>query len=182
MKKNKKNKKVKPSEEPKKKAKYPPKMIRFETTDTKDDEDHYSDEELSCEDISPEHCEELRTRKFTNNPEDIFLEVRTLEEQFKHSIKKVQIAEHQKISDMEKKLTERYQKARINKNKEIARDIHDMESEIEKSIHDIKLHENMLLSQIDMVYKLNKPQLIEDELEILGLNFLCTDKDEVKLL
>ncbi|MHA1610630.1 MAG: hypothetical protein ACTSVZ_12095 [Promethearchaeota archaeon] len=173
--------KLKPSEETQKKGKYPSKLIRFDKEISKDKEDQYSDYDLSCDDISPEQCEELRVRKFTNNPEDIFLEVRTLEEQYKYAIKKVQIEEHQKISELERKLTERYQKARINKEKEIARDIHDMESEIEKSLHDLEMHENMILSQIDMVYDLNKPQLIEDALELLGLNFLCTDKEEVNL-
>ena len=174
----KKTKQAKHSQKSTEKITFPPKLVRYTQPNITDNGEHkYSDEELRCQDISKEHCEELRERKFTNNPKDIFLEVRTLEEQFKHKIENFQLEDQEKISKLEKKLAVRYQNARNNKNREIERDIHDMELEIENSLQGLESREKMMISQIDMVYKINKPQLIEDALEILGLNFLSVEKE-----
>ncbi len=134
----------------------------------------FTDDELRAQEITYKHSEELRERKFTNDPEDLFIQVRTLEEQFKYKILRARLDAMYKTGEFEKKLSIKYHKARDNKEKEIARDIHDMEVEIDHLLNVLKLHENMTLSQIDLAYKLNKSQLIEDALEIMGLNFMCT--------
>ncbi|MHA1672478.1 MAG: hypothetical protein ACTSYI_02525 [Promethearchaeota archaeon] len=134
----------------------------------------FTDDELRAREIDYKHSEELRERKFTNNPEDLFLQVRTLEEQFKYKILRARLDAMYKTGEFEKKLSIKYHNARDNKEKEIARDIHDMEIEIDHLLNVLKLHENMTLSQIDLAYKLNKSQLIEEALDIIGLNFMCT--------
>ncbi|MCF2141535.1 MAG: hypothetical protein K9W44_15885 [Candidatus Lokiarchaeota archaeon] len=134
------------------------------------------DERLRCRDISPELCEVLRNREFTNNKEDVFLEVRTIEEHYRYRVETAKVKWERKIKETKRKLEKKYKAAIKDKEREINRDIEDLENEIEKSIKSLEIKENMILSQIDMLYKINKPQLTEDALKILGLNYLCMDK------
>ena len=171
------SKKTKESTE---KTKIPPKPKLEKKKETKKESKkevkkrQFTDEELRAREIDYKHSAELRERKFTNNPEDLFIQVRTLEEQFKYKILRARLDAMYKTGEFEKKLSIKYHTARDNKEKEIARDIHDMEVEISHLLNVLKLHENMTLSQIDLAYKLNKRQLVEDALDIMGLNFMCT--------
>lgn len=154
--------------------KFPPKLKKI-ASKTQKKLKKFTDEELRCRDISPEHCEELRDRKFTNNPEDVFLEVRALEEKYKFIIDEVRAKSEKEIEEKKEKLAKKYKVALKNKEKEIARDIDDMEEEIQKNLEALEIQEQMILSQIDLLYKTNKDQLIEDALEIIGFGFLCED-------
>lgn len=129
------------------------------------------DEEFSCRDISPEHCEELRKRGFTNRKEDLFLEVRSLEERYKFTINCEKELWAEKLSKARDKNANLYKTALMNKEKELKHEIKELKQEIEKNIHALETQEQMILSQIGMVYKINKEKIIDDFFEIIGLNF-----------
>ena len=43
-------------------------------------------EDLKCENLSESQCSDLRDMKFSNNPKEIFLEIRSLEERYLYTI------------------------------------------------------------------------------------------------
>ena len=129
------------------------------------------DDDFRCRDISPEHCEELRNRKFTNKKEDLFLEVRSLEERYKYRIEEEKKKCDHNLLEIRKKNANMYKTALHNKEKELRYEIAELKAEMEENIHTLETQEHMVLSQIDMVYKINKDRIIEDFLEIIGLHF-----------
>lgn len=134
-------------------------------------------EKFLCQDISPELCKELRERKFTDKKADVFLEVRKLEEEYRFLIRTTQDEWNKEIEKTREKWQEIYKKSIKNKQREINKDIKDLEEEVEKSLKALEIQENMIISQINMLYKINRPKLTEDALKILGLNYLCLDKN-----
>ncbi len=129
------------------------------------------DEKFSCKEVSPEHCEELRNRKFTNKKEDLFLEVRSLEERFKFTIHEEKKTWDQKLAEVKEKNISLYRTALFNKEKALKYEVEELKVEIEENIHALETQEHMVLSQIDMVYNVNKDKMIEDLLAIIGLHF-----------
>ena len=129
------------------------------------------DENFSCRDISPEHCKELRDRKFTNKKEDIFLEIRSLEERYKHSINEEKEKWNKKLADVKEKNILIYRTALKNREKELKFEVAELKVEMEENIRALETQEQMVLSQIDMVYKVNKEKIVDDFLAIIGLNF-----------
>ncbi|MHA1776499.1 MAG: hypothetical protein DRO88_04040 [Promethearchaeia archaeon] len=136
-------------------------------------------EKYLCQNISPELCKELRERKFTNKKEDLFIEVRKLEEEYRFLINSAKKKWDNEVEKAKKIWTQKYNKAIKNKQREINRDIHELEEEINKALKALQIQENMIMSQIDMLYKINKPKLTEEALKIMGLNYLCLDKDQM---
>ncbi|UYP47852.1 hypothetical protein NEF87_004137 [Candidatus Lokiarchaeum ossiferum] len=130
-----------------------------------------SEDDYSCRDISPEHCAELRNRGFTNRKEDLFLEVRSLEERYKYKISVEKELWSDKVSKEREKNSILYKNALLNKEKQLKFEIEELKLEMEKNIHALETQEQMILSQIDMVYKINKDKIINDFFEIIGLNF-----------
>jgi hypothetical protein len=133
----------------------------------------YPEEEsnYSCQDISPEHCEELRHRKFTNEKKDIFLEVRSLEERYKFLISEARANNDAEIKKVRVHNSTMYRSALKNKEKELYFEISELKEEIEKNLNSLEVQERMILSEIDMIYKVNKAKLVDQALDILGLSF-----------
>ncbi|QEE15872.1 hypothetical protein DSAG12_01699 [Promethearchaeum syntrophicum] len=132
---------------------------------------NYTDEELSCKDITPEQCEHLRNRTFSNNPKKIFLEVRTIEERYKHSIEKEKDDIKNEIEEYKEKYGLKYKKALENKYKEINFYKTELTEEMTKNLEMLSSQEHMNLSEIDMIYKIKSKSLIQRGLEILGITF-----------
>lgn len=131
----------------------------------------FTDEELSCKDISPEQCEDLRTRTFSNDPKKIFLEVRTIEERYKYRIDKEKEEINTEIEKAKEKYGLKYKKALENKYKEINFYKTELTEEMDKNLDMLSSQEHMTLSEIDMIYKLKSKSLIPRGLEILGITF-----------
>ena len=131
----------------------------------------FTDEELSCKDISPEQCEDLRSRTFSNNPKKIFLEVRTIEERYKYRIEKEKEEIKAEIDKTQKKYGQKYKKALENKYKEINFYKTELTEEMNKNLEMLSSQEHLTLSEIDMIYKLKSKSLINRGFEILGITF-----------
>lgn len=131
----------------------------------------FTDEELSCKDISPEQCEELRSRTFSNDPKKIFLEVRTIEERYKYRIDKEKEEINAEIKEAKEKYGLKYKKALENKYKEINFYKIELTEEMDKNLEMLASQEHMTLSEIDMIYKIKSKSLIPKGLEILGITF-----------
>ena len=131
----------------------------------------FTDEELSCKDISSEQCEELRIRTFSNDPKKIFLEVRTIEERYKYRIEKEKEKIKAEIDKTKEKYGLRYKNALENKYKEINFYKIELTEEMDKNLEMLSKSEHKSLSEIDMIYKIKSKSLIPRGLEILGIPF-----------
>ena len=131
----------------------------------------FTDEELSCKDITPEQCEDLRSRTFSNDPKKIFLEVRTIEERYKYRIDKEKEAINAEIEKAKEKYGLKYKKALENKYKEIHFYETELTEEMDKNLKILSSQEHMTLSEIEMINKLKSKSLIPKGLEILGITF-----------
>ncbi len=131
----------------------------------------FTDEELSCKDISSEQCEDLRNRTFSNDPKKIFLEVRTIEERYKYRIDKEKEEIRVEIEEAKEKYGLKYKKSLENKYKEINFYKNELTEEMDKNLQMLSSQEHMTLSEIDMIYKLKSKTLIPKGLEILGITF-----------
>ncbi len=131
----------------------------------------FTDEELSCKDISTEQCDDLRNRTFSNDPKKIFLEVRTIEERYKYRIDKEKEEIKAEIEEAKEKYGLKYKKALENKYKEINFYKTELTEEMDKNLEMLSSQEHMNLSEIDMIYKVKSKSLIQRGLEILGITF-----------
>jgi len=131
----------------------------------------FTDEELSCKDITSEQCEDLRGRTFSNDPKKIFLEVRTIEERYKYRIDKEKEEINTEIEEAKEKFGLKYKKALENKYKEINFYKTELTEEMKKNLEMLSSQEHMTLSEIDMIYKLKSKSLIPKGLDILGITF-----------
>ena len=131
----------------------------------------FTDEELSCKDISPEQCEDLRNRSFSNDPKKIFLEIRTIEERYKYMIDKEKEEIKAEIEEVKEKYGLKYKKALENKYKEINFYKTELIEEMDRNFEMLDSQQHMNLSEIDMIYKVKSKSLIPKGLKILGINF-----------
>ena len=131
----------------------------------------FTDEELSCKDISPEQCEDLRSRTFSNDPKKIFLEVRTIEERYKYRIEKEKEEIKAELEEVKEKYGLKYKMALENKYKEINFYETELTEEMDKNLKMLSNAEHKNLSEIDMIYKIKSKSLIPKGLEILGITF-----------
>ncbi len=131
----------------------------------------FTDEELSCKDITPEQCENLRNKTFSNDPKQIFLEVRSIEERCKYSIEKEKEEIKEEIEEIKEKYGLKYKNALENKYKEINFYKTELTEEMAKNLEMLSSQEHLNLSEIDMVYKVKSKSLIQRGLEILGITF-----------
>ena len=132
---------------------------------------NFTDEELSCKDITPEQCEELRNKTFSNDPKKIYLEVRSIEERYKYTIEKEKDEINTEIEKTKEKYGLKYKKTLENKYKEINFYKDELIEEMDKNFEMLSSVENMNLSEIDMIYKIKSKSLIKKGLEILGITF-----------
>ena len=131
----------------------------------------FTDEQLSCKDISQEQCEDLRSRTFSNDPKKIFLEVRTIEERYKYRIEKEKEEIKAELEEVKEKYGHKYKIALENKYKEIHFYETELTEEMDKNLEMLSSQEHMTLSEIDMIYKLKSKSLIPKGLKILGITF-----------
>ena len=131
----------------------------------------FTDNELSCKDITSEQCEELRQRTFSNDPKKIFLEVRTIEERYKYMMEKEKKEIKAEIEKTKEKYGIKYKNALENKYKEINFYKTEITEEMNKNLEMLSSQEHMTLSEIDMIYKVKSKTLIKRGLEILGITF-----------
>ena len=161
MRKSKKNKKNKKKDEIQKEKKIKASDISLK----------FTDEELSCKDITPEQCEDLRSRTFSNDPKKIFLEVRTIEERYKYRMEKENEEIKAEIEKIKEKYGLKYKKSLENKHKKIEFYEKELTEEMNKNMEMLSSQEHMTLSEIEMIYNVKSKSLIPKGLEILGIKF-----------
>ena len=136
---------------------------------------NFSNDDLKCDDISEAQCKELRAMKFSNKPEDLFLEVRSLEERFQFEISKYSDYWTQQVEDAKIRNEEFFNKAIENRKKEILFEIEQVKKEIDVNMQRLEAQEKMILSQIDMIYNLNKEKLADKAIREIGFDFLSNN-------
>lgn len=135
---------------------------------------NFTNDELSCENISQNQCEELRNMDFSNKPNELFLEVRSLEERYQYEITSVEEELNEKIEKSKEDDKKRFNKVLKNREKEIQHKIEQIKEAIEENLQTLETQENMMIGQIEMIYKLHKEDFVEDVFKILGFDFKST--------
>ena len=128
-------------------------------------------EDRSCEGISPEHCEHLKELNFSNNPLDLFSDVRLIEDRYKNRIREEKDKIKKEIEEAKKKYGLKYETALKNKYKEIDFHISELKAKMQKNSEMLEKQEQKILSEIDMIYKLKARTLIDKGFKIIGLDF-----------
>ena len=142
----------------------PTKSIRIERM--------FSDSDLLCQDLSDEQCDELRSIKFTDKPAHLILPVQSLEERYNHEIRDAKLVWDKKIKAAQQKNLNRYKLALESKKKEIQYNIKLVITKIEENLEKLEAQERMILSQIDVIYGMNKEKLVDECLKIIDFDFI----------
>ena len=88
-----------------------------------------------CEGIMPEHCDEIGQTTFTNDPADIFKEIKLLEDRYNYTISKMKEKMDKKVQDAQKEYGENYRTSLEGKKKQILQDVSELKKEIEKTLN-----------------------------------------------
>jgi hypothetical protein len=132
----------------------------------------FTKSELMCQDLTDDQCEELRNLKFTNKPGDLFLQVRSLEERYIYEIREAKMEWDKKIKKAQQRQSNRYKFALETKKKEIQYDIKQVIKKIEANLEKLEAQEHMILSEIDVIYSMNKDKLVDEALKIINFDFM----------
>ncbi len=144
---------------------------KIKKSDINGNHSKFGDEELSCRDLSTEMCSELRVRKFSNKKTDLFLEVRSLEERYKYELSRAKERSAKIIEENKKKNGIQYRKELENRKKELMKEIEKSKEKVIEDMENLKAQENMMISQIDMIYTLNKEKLVKKILSVIEMDF-----------
>ena len=129
-----------------------------------------SDKLVDCEGILPDHCEELKVRKFSNDPKHLFIEIKTLEDRYEYTLQKMRDKMATKVKLHQQTYLNKYRNTLSNKRKEINEEIKYLEAEVEKNLEALISQEITILKEIELIYKENSPELVEDVLKILEMD------------
>ena len=128
-------------------------------------------EKNGCDEIDPEHCEELHRRHFTNDPTQVFHEVRTLELRYQYSIAELKTRIDDKIKKSQRDNGERYRHEIENRKKELDSLVQALEREINKNILALNSQEMYILTQIETMFQEKSKELVNQMIVQMGLNF-----------
>lgn len=131
----------------------------------------FSKEALRCSEISQDQCKELREMKYSNDPDDLFLEIRSLEERFKYKLEQKQVEIDEQVKMAQIKNSDKYRKILEDRKKKIEFDLKQKRIEADKKIEKLETKEHMYLSKFELAYNLKKQELIESVLKILEFDF-----------
>jgi hypothetical protein len=125
----------------------------------------------NCQGILPDHCEELKLRSFSNNPESLFLEVKLLEDRYDFSISEFDKKFKYKVNNSQIENGDKYRIALEKKKTELEIEIEDLKSEINKSINFLNLQETSILTKIEEIYNKHEKNLLDKAFLMLGFDF-----------
>mgnify|MGYP006305798013 CR=1 FL=1 len=131
-----------------------------------------SEEELRCDNITETQCEELQKMTFTDDPDELFSEVRSIEERYQYEIEQTKEKWAKKIEDAKNRNKQNLHQKLENRKKEINFEINQIKTEMEKNIKALEAQEKVILSHIDMLYGLHKEELVKKAIKIIGFDFL----------
>jgi hypothetical protein len=131
--------------------------------------------DLSCEDIESDYCEEIVAHKFSKDPQDLFIEVKYIEDRFQEELRAYNAEWIKKIQDLQDKKDKEYQNIIKNRKKSLQKNVEEIAAEIEKNIEGLKAQERMILSEIDILYKMNLDKLVNQAFGTMGLTFTTTN-------
>ena len=129
------------------------------------------EKDLSCEGMESEYCEEIIEHKFSKDPQDLFIEVKYIEDRFQEELRAYNAEWIKKIQDLQDQKNREYQNIIKNRKKSLQKNVEEIAAEIEKNISTLKAQENMILSEIDILYKMNLDKLVNQAFETMGLTF-----------
>jgi hypothetical protein len=124
-----------------------------------------------CDEILPEHCEDLHLRAFTNNPADIFEEIRLLEDRYTYTISIMKEKMDKKVQDAQKEYGEKYRTGLETKKKSLLQKVADLKKEIEKAIIELNEQEKTIIQKIDEIYEAKAKSLFESALNAIDFAF-----------
>lgn len=127
--------------------------------------------ETDCDDIDPEHCEELHHRHFTNDPIEIFHEVQTLEMRYKYSIAEMKAKIEEKVKEIQQENGERYRFEIEKRKKDLDSLVQALEREIQKNILALNSQEMFILAQIETIFQEKSSDLVNEMISQMGLKF-----------
>ncbi|MHA1744974.1 MAG: hypothetical protein ACTSWW_03175 [Promethearchaeota archaeon] len=131
------------------------------------------EENQSCEDIESDYCEEIVTHTFSKDPQDLFIEVKYIEDRFQDELRTYNAEWIKKIQDLQDKKDKEYQNIIKNRKKSLQKNVEEIAAEIEKNIDGLKAQERMILSEIDILYQMNLDKLVDLAFETMGLTFIA---------
>jgi len=129
------------------------------------------DDALSCEDIESDYCEEIIEHKFSKEPQDLFIEVKYIEDRFQDELKAYNAEWIKKIQELQDKKDKEYQNTIKNRKKSLQKNVEEIAEEIERNIAGLEAQENMILSEIEILYKMNIEKLINQAFQTMGFAF-----------
>ena len=132
--------------------------------------DGKSDKKLSCEGILPHHCEELKIRKFSNDPKHLFLEIKSLEDRYDYTIKTMREKMSAEIQAHKQAHLKDYRATLAEKKKEVNKEIKNLEDEVKKNMEVLVNHEIVILKEIERIYAENSSALVDETIRILGMS------------
>ena len=129
------------------------------------------DNAQSCEDIESDYCEEIIEHKFSKDPQDLFIEVKYIEDRFQDELRAYNAEWIKKIQELQDKKDKEYQNIIKNRKKSLQKNVEEIAEEIERNIAGLKAQEHMILSEIDILYKMNLEKLIDQAFQTMGFTF-----------
>jgi len=165
------NKKKKEKRESKRKDRKSDKSIKSGKKKAKLVLNQQTENKDQCEDVTPEHCEELSFRKFTDDPKQIFYEVQALENRYEYSIAEMKTRNDKKVKKAQQKNGERYRLEIEKRKKYLDSLVHALEQEIQKNILALNSQEMFILAQIETIYQEKSQELVKEMISKIGFNF-----------
>ena len=136
-----------------------------------------TEKDLSCEGMESDYCEEIIEHKFSKDPQDLFKEVKYIEDRFQEELRAYNAEWIKKIQDLQDRKDREYQNIIKNRKRSLQKNVEEIAAEIEKNIEGLEAQERMILSEIDILYKMNLDKLVNQAFETMGLTFATPDSN-----
>ncbi len=114
---------------------------------------------------------EKLSKRFSNDPKDLFNEIKRLEDRYQYTIDKMNKKYEKKISTEQDKCAKKYHNLLNQKKDEVTHEVNEIEEEIEKNLNALDTQEAKILKTIKNTYEEKSDELIEHLIKKIGLNF-----------
>jgi len=114
---------------------------------------------------------EKLSKRFSNDPKDLFNEIKRLEDRHQYTIDKMNKKYEKKISTEQDKCAKKYHNLLNQKKDEVTHEVNEIEEEIEKNLNALDTQEAKILKTIKNTYEEKSDELIEHLIKKIGLNF-----------
>ena len=143
-------------------------------------EPKYSNQELSCRDLTSDQCRDLRNHSISNDPREVFLGVRSLEEKYRYLLKEARDEWEEKIKTAQEKIDRYYQEEVTKYAKKLDNEFALRQTEMEHAMKALEKQEQMILAEIDVIYQRNRQKLLNQTFKLLDLDFCIVKSTDKK--